>query len=482
MRSETVSIRPGAARLPRQGFTTRSRLWAAYGIAFLLTVFVWSWLSRRFVYGEGHSERPILGFLAAYGVAWLIFALATKLAWHSRPPLVWIAGVAIAARVILLPSNLIQENDPYRYVLDGQVTLRGGNPYLRAPGDARALAVGSWALELERPEARVTLSRIGYPEVPTVYPPVAQIFFAAGSGLAGWDWRGQRWVFMAVDALVVGLLLGLPRPGEGRGNLLLYAWNPLVLKEVANSAHLDVLVALFLLLALLVLQSNEPHPTAGRAVLAGGALGLATLSKLYPLVFAPAFCLFLHRRSGWRRGALFLGAMILVCVLGLLPFLGDGWRPLTEGLGVYAREWRMNEGAFTLLGLATSYPRQTSALIVCLVALALPWRDRENSFGSLCKNLQWILLVWFLLIPAAFPWYALPLAALAALRADTVPARVCLVLSGVVGLYYLNFHYEYHGFGEEWWLATRIVEHAAIWGSILWFSLRRLPGTGRIPV
>ena len=106
---------------------------------------------------------------------------------------VWIIFISITARVILVPSNLIQENDVYRYVLDGQVLLNGENPYRYSPLLISELSErSSLRKELEKPEALTVLSRISYPEIPTLYPPMAQVIFAVGTHISGWNWMGQR--------------------------------------------------------------------------------------------------------------------------------------------------------------------------------------------------------------------------------------------------------------------------------------------------
>ena len=91
-------------------------------------------LSASFVHGEGHAERPIGLFLALYLISWSGFALGCFLVWWRLPHGGrFIIGVGLLARCFLLPSNLIQENDCYRYVLDGEALVQGVNPYAHAP-------------------------------------------------------------------------------------------------------------------------------------------------------------------------------------------------------------------------------------------------------------------------------------------------------------------------------------------------------------
>jgi len=82
-------------------------------------------------------------------------------------------------------------------------------------------------------------------------------------------------------------------------------------------------------------------------------------------------------------------------------------------------------------------------------------------------DFHWILLLWYLLIPTPFPWYAVPLVALAVIRPLGPSALVTVVLSGITGLYYLSFFFEYREFEGSWWIWTRAVEHSIIWCTIL---------------
>ena len=456
--------------------------WPSVSALLIFTCFGWTWISSQFKYGEGHAERPILAFLLLYILVWCAFLVGfSRLAkTGGRGPFVLILGAGILARLILLPSSLIQENDVYRYVLDGQVLSAAQNPYRLSPGAVMSRAPEPLKSRLNESSAKTTLSRIGYPHIPTVYPPVSQLAFAAGTWLSGWDWQGQRWVFMVVDLGVISTLVfllplfGLPRPW-----VLAYAWNPLVLKEVINSAHLDVLVTFFLLLLLLFVHRYLTRSSGIWLALAAVALGMASLSKLYPLLLLPAVALFLWRRSGRVTPVLgFVSGTLLVTLGGFLPFLSVGLTQLTKGLRTYGTQWRMNEGAFTLIQEVLPYPRWSFALIVLVMAIVLPWLRYARTLPELAGDFQWIVLFWFLLLPSPFPWYALPLVGLLALRPrEAGISGALVVLSGSVGLYYLSFFYEYHDYRSLWWGLTRGVEHVVIWLALLGPFLR--PATFR---
>ncbi|MCY3776851.1 MAG: hypothetical protein OXH11_12805 [Candidatus Aminicenantes bacterium] len=457
------------------------RGWLAASLLVVLSCAAWTWISFRFRYGEGHADRPILTFVLLYACAWAGFFLGyLQLRRGDRQaPLLLIVATALVARVLLLSSGLIQENDVYRYVLDGQVLLAGENPYEQSPLELSLLPPEPVERALSDPAAEQVISRIGYAEIPTLYPPAAQAAFAAGGLISGWNWIGLRVLFTLFDLALMGLIvLLLTRIGSSPSRVLLYAWNPLVLKEVTNSVHVDVLPAFFVVLLMVSLERTRPHGGWRWLLVAAGSMAAGVLSKLYPILLLPAAVRFISLVSGGKRAVTFAAASLAGIVLGYVPFLSLDLDRLTEGLRSYAERWRMNQGAFDLLEVLLPQPRLACGILILAVAVAVPW-VRLRSRGSpaeLIGACHWVLLLWFLLLPAPFPWYAVVLAALlpAAPRfALTAPAVVAL--SGAAGLYYLSFYYEYQRFPEAWWTWTRLAEHGLIWGTLgfTWLQSRR---------
>ena len=80
---------------------------------------------------------------------------------------------------------------------------------------------------------------------------------------------------------VVALLKLLRELGLRREQSLLYAWCPLLVWEIGSSGHLDSVAMAFIALALLARYRLQP-------VLTGLFLGLAIMTKMYPIVLVPA--------------------------------------------------------------------------------------------------------------------------------------------------------------------------------------------------
>lgn len=427
-----------------------------------------SFLSYFFVYGQDHAQRPVLGVLFFYSICWIGLVLAI---WQIQSGQLASVGrivvIALVARVLLLPSNLILENDVYRYVLDGQNLLHSQNPYQLSPEQIRNDPTHPLKAQSDNSLSVQVLERTSYPEISTVYPPVAQVVFAVGALLTGWDWRGQRYILFLVDLAVIGsLLVLLKRLQIFPGYVIMYAWNPLVLKEVTNSAHIDVVACLFLVF--LILSAIVFKAWKLTAVTTGFFLGLATLSKIYPIILAPIFFAWLYRRfqSSWPP---FVAAitLILSLFLGYLPFWGNDVRLVFEGLYIYGSQWTMNEGVFGILAQCTDYPRLITYAVLGAISVFCGWRLKAGGRVCLIEAMQVVLLAWLLLMPSVFPWYALPLTALACLNPRSFLSKTTIILTLVICLYYMAFYVRYHARPDYIWALVRLFEHGSIWATLV---------------
>ena len=339
-------------------------------------------------------------FLTAFG-AYLLAASRVK-DLRGGHLLIWV--LAVAMRLLFLPLEPGLSDDVWRYLWDGHVQLSGVNPYRFAPS-APELA------ELRTPWHHL----INNPDVPTIYPPFAQLAFLA-IALAGSTVVQAKLLFLGFD-LATGWLLGRVAHLTGRSRRvtqLLYLWSPLLVVEVAWNAHLEPL-GLFGLV-LVVLLARAP----GGAGVAGA---LSALTKLAPAAAVPA----LTRRLGWR----FLAGFAATVIVLYLPYAGAG-SALFSGLGTYAEHWRFMEGPFTLVEAVlpgSLTPRWAAALLVLgVVAWTTVRRYRPE------RALFWILGAGMLLTPTLHPWYVLWMLPLAALRAS----RPWILLSGLAFLGYFG--------------------------------------------
>ncbi len=403
-----------------------------------------AWLSRAFIYGAGHRERPILEFLLLYAAVFLLYfwgiRALTRIS-ESRSQLLLACLFAVLFRGIFFFSNPIQESDFYRYLWDGYVVAHGMNPYGVAPAAIfnREAGTEAYVRLLEaNPHFTTILARVNHPTVPTIYPPVAQGVFALASLLAPGSLFGLRLLFFACDLGVGAVLLGLLRHfGLNAAWIVVYAWSPLVVKEIINSAHYDVVPTLCSLLAMTLMLR-------GHWLLGQGSLALAILGKLYPVVLVPFFVWRTWTRHGWASALCGLSVMLLVLGAGYWPFLGAG-SGLWRGTATFAEEWQTNSFLFPLLQLfaPNRWAANVSVVVfLCGLLLVLMRRHDLHDFTDdrsfLWSNFAMLGAV-LLLSPVADPWYFIWLAPLLCF----FPRRAWLLLSGLLSLYYLSFYFMY---------------------------------------
>ena len=353
-------------------------------------------------YARTLTEHDVVAWPYVATAGWLLCLAAAAVLWPSggrradgRHLAVVLAGAAALRLVVALQPPALS-SDLNRYLWDARVGAAGVSPYLLPPA-APELA------PLRDSEVHPHLNR---PESVTVYPPGAQLLFR-GLRLAGVRGvTGLRLAMALIDVVAVALLaLALARLGLPPARVVLYAWSPLAVSEHAGNAHLEA--AVVLAVATTLLQWRQ-----GRALLAGAALGAATLLKLYPAVLLAAL-----RGRGERSLWLGWGATVAAGYALYLPAAGRrvlGFLPDYPGP---AEDFNVGLRGLLepLLAPLPGQPRTLAfaacavALAAALVVLARRTAGRDDAEGRCRAALGWTLL----LMPTAFhPWYATPLLAL----------------------------------------------------------------------
>ncbi|CBE67684.1 MAG: DUF2029 domain-containing protein [Candidatus Methylomirabilis oxygeniifera] len=365
-------------------------------------------------------------FLCALLFGLYLLALVSILRKRSRSSsLGVILGFALLFRIILLFMPQVLSSDVYRYVWDGRVQSAGINPYASPPE--------ADALRFLRDERIFPL--INRPWAPTIYPPGAQILFAGMYQLFPDSIVGLKFIMLCFDLATIVLIMRLLKKTKiDPDRVLLYAWSPLVLFELAGSGHLEALMLPFVLLALAA-------RTKGRAVLAGGALGVATLIKLYPAVLFPA----LYQRRDIRFPLTFG----LIVLLGYVPYVaGAGIKVIGFLPGYIQPPEDFNVGLRYFLSLAltpfAASPRILSMFILatCLLLFALRLILKAGSLDPYRKGYL-MAGAYMLLLPTSFhPWYLVWLLPFLCL----FPSWGWLYLSAAISLSYLTYTNEHFDF------------------------------------
>lgn len=383
--------------------------------------------------------------LAVAGVAYLL-AIRELFSTPTFPKWVIVFGLALAAlwhfQFLRMPSG--PDDDVHRYLWDGRVQRLGYNPYLLVPSDPASLG-------LHTPETRA----LNNPEVPSPYPPGAQLFFRAITAIHESTFA-LKVAFVICDVGIVFVLLDiLRRTRQGGHWVLAYAWHPLLATEVAGSGHVDIVGVLLLLVSAAAL-------VRGWRTVAAVAFGLAAAVKLLPIVLLPLY---------WKRVRVRDGVLAAI-VFGLLyvPFLNHG-RVTFGSLGTYVERFRFNDPVFAMLERLTT-PQVVAGLAVLAGFLTAIWMKKRQAESS-SDAFAWPMAASLLCAPVVYPWYMLWF--LPFLRSTSTVPIVVWTLS-IIPTYYV---WHLRAVGRPWvvpgWIIVLEYGSVAVAGAIIALTRLRRP-------
>ena len=392
----------------------------------------------------------LLLFWVPFAAAFIVYAVATICQVRSGAPpdrrLFWfILAVAVLCRVILQFSPPTLSDDIYRYLWDARMQFHGVNPYVYAPDSEEAAHL--------RDEYHAGVNN---KDVPTVYPPLMQAVFAAAAYL-WYSPASMKLLFTLCDLGVILLaVLMLRRRSLPEERVLIYAWNPLVLVEIAGSGHNDSLPVALMLAALLAVDGLRP-------VRAVAWLSLSMLAKWFTVMLVPAF----FRRVGSIRPFWLLPVLLLAFYL---PYMDAGPR-LFSGLLVYGDKWRFNDSVFSIIFFLTDSLNVSKIIVAalfaglaafCAVRITDPFRSAFVLLGG-----------YLVLTPTVQPWYLVWIIPFLCLY----PNPAWILLSGLAALSYhvlIGFVLTECWHEETW---VRFVQYVPFYGLLIAHSLRN--GTWR---
>jgi len=380
--------------------------------------------------GDDRLSR-IVPFLHVWMLCFLPYSLACALVLATKPPVGrwrWTElGIiflgALILRIMLLPALPGLSRDAWRYLWDARVILHGYSPYVYAPWDKALVPLRDTLI----------LGNSRFRNVPTIYPPGAELVYVLSYLLAPSNLFVLKSIFVAFDMVTCGALaLLLAHRGLDPRRVILYAWCPLPIVEFAIQGHVDVITLAFTVLAVLSATSNW-H---GERVLTGILIGLGTLTKFYPILLL--LVLLRRQRGDW--------ALVCACggtvLLGYLPFfiLGHG-----QALGfffMYASEQGLNAGVTQQvvhwigiqrgLALAAVILLERIVAVVLLASVSLVvfvLRQRERLSAEVATL---VLIGTFLSISShVFPWYTTALLPWVAMLAAPLWTREGLSGKGI---------------------------------------------------
>lgn len=399
-----------------------------------------------------------IGFSAVSGWSVVLYLLAVVIVLTmpmNRSTFGIILAFAIGFRLVTLVPQPYLSSDIYRYAWDGVVQHAHISPYRYVPGDP--------ALRFLRARNQDLFDHINRRDYAhTIYPPAAEFLFYLITFISP-TMTFMKTAMIAFEGVTLFALVKLlAEMGFRREQALLYAWCPLLVWEIGSSGHVDSAVMAFMALALLARYRRQP-------VLTGLFLGLAIITKLYPVVLLPA----LFRRGEWRMPS----TVAVVIAFGYACYASVGMG-VFGFLGGYAQEEGIQTGTrYFLLELTQHVPGLHGATpaayfgfvgLVFAVLVLWCWRTCCNPAWSRVGGAQARLfglppqadflapgfalaLALMLLFSPHYPWYVAWLVPFLTLIPDiTVLAYVC-------GLFYLCTTAMAVGYGPKQFLLNEML-------------------------
>ncbi|NND72683.1 MAG: methyltransferase domain-containing protein [Rhodothermales bacterium] len=308
-----------------------------------------------------------------------------------------IGAILFRLAFLWMPPEL--SDDAYRYVWDGRVTVAGYNPYLHTPEDL---------VEADLMLPDYVYQQMNSKSLYTVYPPVSQYLFAAGGlvekATGSWTlaYYFLKLVFFLLEVIAVLLLSKI----VSANNLLLYAWNPVVLIETAGQMHTESVLVLLLVASIWAMRHE-------RKTLAASLLAGAVWVKLYPLFILPL----LIRRLRIQNLAIAAGVGTVIA----LPFIqGDVAGNVASSLNLYFQSFEFNAGlyyaikeiAFWFTGVDQSKLIGPILRSVFFGAVALLYVVDWHRDWSFPRSVLWVLGLYVVLATTVHPWYFLGILAI----------------------------------------------------------------------
>ncbi len=391
------------------------------------------------------------------------------LRFTPRTLLAFIFVIGLIARLILFFSAPVMEDDFQRYLWDGAVTAHGYNPYKVNPSKVFQGENKDPALQTLSAQSGNTLRRVNHKTLRTIYPPVAQGAFALSYVIKPWSLNAWRFIILICEVVTLGFMLALLSI-MGRSGLwiALYWWNPLIIKELINSAHMDVLLVP-LIIGALYFTLKEKYKTSTLLIL------LATAVKLWPILLLPILLRPLW--PDWRTIALYLGVFGLALIAVMSPIVIAGLDQ-SSGFVAYAQNWQTNSAFFPAFKALSQWLLQPLSLtdktvgilsrlllagIIGLTAIKLSWQPLRGPRDLIVRCFL-LAATLFLLSPAQFPWYALWVLPFSVF----FPVTGILMLTALLPLYYLGFYMMVIQKRDLTTNVTVWVMWLPIWGALLW--------------
>ena len=385
---------------------------AIYTLPFLVYL-MFAWVVRTSLHTSAVEISSVyLGQLAVFIVLFLYYVVILKtnnnrLSTGNQPR--WLP-LAVLCFTVATPT--VMQTDQLRYIFDGINTTLLGNPYAIVPGETSAFKNVWW------------VPLINHPEIPTIYPPFAEVVFGISSYLNPFFWSAGElsnfspsslWRVEFGWSLVSGAFLAWTVYLLRGKSWHLVVTNPLFIITAVGNKHVDLILLPFIILFFKAATSKKTKSMA--------ILSVMTASKLMPIIWIPLLTLKRNIFSTRKNLSEFLSmsaAYVLPLTLLSLIFMPNLSSMVLESGQTYAKSWRFfSVGYFSLEqvyefltgsaanGYYIRYSLIAAGGVWSLAVLAVFGFRLEKT--TLRHSILWLMIGFYMFFPTLHPWYFLPL-------------------------------------------------------------------------
>lgn len=360
---------------------------------------IWGLLAVVFVQVIGHTKEEFHAFLWCgaglfLGCMYLVLVKIKVSSSVSQKKNVFGCLILVLfVHFLFWYSNPILEDDYFRYSFDGRNSRLGEHPYANPP---------EYYFSQDSPEYT---KKINHPNLRTIYAPIAQALFLSESlypnTIYGW------WILVIFSdiCLVICTWIYIKKYNLHWHNFLIVWLNPIWLKEGLNSGHLDIMVAVFLWLAVYFsIKDSQKFKYLSVFFI---SLGVGVRPYL-GIILA-----YLMKRNHLKYiifGFLFL--IVPWVILFTLPNAPELQKAL-QSWQIFVKRWEFNSLFFDFFYRLNKvfltewkWSRYLGWLLGCMVMAYIFWKSRHQKDFIFWGSLG--VITWFLFQPTVNAWYFLP--------------------------------------------------------------------------
>jgi hypothetical protein len=363
--------------------------------------------------------------LCCLGLAMMLWA--NSRGWSPRPRRVFLAAAAAVAVVVNITP--VGSSDAASYAAYGRIAALGYNPYTYTPAQLPGHASNPYTM-LVAPQWRDT---------PSVYGPVATWMHLVAALIGGAKPWLTIWVLMMMIGaafLATGCVLLRTAANPVRA-VLLWVANPLLIVELVMGGHLDAVVALFAIAAIVLSRRST---RLWRDVVVGLLVGVAGGIKVNAVFVALGIAIPLLHERDWGR-LLRIGVIAGVTTFGLYYFSYGliALKPLSHAstMVISPTIWSgveliAGKGHLVTTVIGFTWPPLMLALAWYLYKRLSP--DVPTVVAATCA----LTFAWVIVAPWSLPWYSsIAWVTLALLPRNTL-TRWLTIATGTLALLHFN--------------------------------------------